>query len=337
MIGTTLSHFRITDRLGEGGMGEVYRGEDTRLGRSVAVKVLPATFVADPERLARFEREARLLASLSHPNIAGIHDVGQDGGTHFLVMELAPGETLAARLARGPLPLDEALAAAAQISEAVAAAHEQGIVHRDLKPGNVMVTADGAVKVLDFGLAKAVAPETVSGSAPHLSQSPTLAHPGTLAGVLLGTAAYMSPEQANGRTVDRRADVWAFGCVLFEMLSGRPAFGGETVAETLAAVLRAEPEWSALPAGTPAGVVSVLRRCLEKDPRRRLHDVSDAQLLLEEARSEGPGDAPPATAAPLRPRWREALAWTLAALAVASAGVLASKLVLPSGAGEPLT
>jgi hypothetical protein len=337
MIGTTLSHFRITDRLGEGGMGEVYRGEDTRLGRSVAVKVLPGTFVADPERLARFEREARLLASLSHPNIAAIHDVGQDGGTHFLVMELAPGETLAARLARGPMPLDEALAVAAQVSDAVAAAHEQGIVHRDLKPGNVMVTADGAVKVLDFGLAKAVAPETLSGSGPDLSQSPTLAHPGTLAGVLLGTAAYMSPEQAKGRTVDRRTDVWAFGCVLFEMLSGRPAFAGEAVAETLAAVLRAEPEWSLLPAGTPGGVVSVLRRCLEKDPRRRLHDVSDARLLLEEARTEGPAGAPTSAAAPLRRPWREALAWTLAALAVAMAGVFAWRSALPSGAGEPLT
>ena len=294
MIGTTLSHFRITDRLGQGGMGEVYRGEDTRLGRSVAVKVLPQTFVADPERLARFEREARLLASLSHPHIAGIHDVGEDGGTHFLVMELVPGETLAARLERGPLPLDEALDVSVQVADAVAAAHDQGIVHRDLKPGNVMVTADSAVKVLDFGLAKAVAPEAVSNSAPDLSQSPTLAHAGTLAGVLLGTAAYMSPEQAKGRTVDRRSDVWAFGCVLFEMLSGRAAFAGETVAETLAAVLRAEPEWSALPPGTPAGVVAVLRRCLEKDPRRRLHDVSDARLLLEEARGEGP----PGTAAP---------------------------------------
>jgi dipeptidyl aminopeptidase/acylaminoacyl peptidase len=335
MIGTTLSHFRITDRLGEGGMGEVYRGEDTRLGRSVAVKVLPGTFVADPERLARFEREARLLASLSHPNIAAVHEVGQDGGTHFLVMELAPGETLAARLARGPLPLDEALDAATQISDAVAAAHEQGIVHRDLKPGNVMVTADGAVKVLDFGLAKAVAPEARSGSGPDLSQSPTLAHPGTLAGVLLGTAAYMSPEQAKGRTVDRRTDVWAFGCVLFEMLSGRPAFGGETVAETLAAVLRAEPEWSVLPAGIPAGVASVLRRCLEKDLRRRLHDISDARLLLEEA--EGSGQTPAPAATPPRRRWREALAWTLAALAVATAGGLAWRSGLPSEVAEPLT
>jgi serine/threonine-protein kinase len=336
MIGTTLSHFRITDRLGQGGMGEVYRGEDTRLGRSVAVKVLPAAFVADPERLARFEREARLLASLSHPHIAGIHDVGQDGDTHFLVMELAPGETLARRLERGPLPLDEALDVAVQIADAVAAAHDQGIVHRDLKPGNVMVTADGAAKVLDFGLAKAVAPEAISGSAPDLSQSPTLAHAGTLAGVLLGTAAYMSPEQAKGRTVDRRSDVWAFGCVLFEMLSGRAAFAGETVAETLAAVLRAEPEWSALPAGTPAGVVAVLRRCLEKDPRRRLHDVSDARLLLEEARGEGP-PAAVGPEAPSRRRWREALAWTLATLAVATAGVLVWKAAHPARAVAPLT
>jgi Tol biopolymer transport system component len=323
MIGTTLSHFRLTEKLGAGGMGEVYRGEDTRLGRSVAVKVLPEAFVAEPERLARFEREARLLASLSHPNIAGLHDVGEDAGTHFLVMELAPGETLATRLERGPLPLDEALAVAAQIADAVAAAHEQGVVHRDLKPGNVMVTADGAVKVLDFGLARAVTPETLSGSGPDLSQSPTLAHPGTLAGVLLGTAAYMSPEQARGRTVDRRTDVWAFGCVLFEMLSGRPAFGGETVAETLAAVLRGEPEWSVLPAATPPGVVSVLRRCLEKDPRRRLHDVSDARLLLEEARQGGPQPGEGPAAAPPPPRWREALAWGLAASALAVALVLA--------------
>jgi Tol biopolymer transport system component len=316
MIGTTLSHFRLTEKLGAGGMGEVYRGEDTRLGRSVAVKVLPEAFVAEPERLARFEREARLLASLNHPNIAGLHDVGEDHGTHFLVMELAPGETLAARLARGRLPLDDALAVAAQVAEAVAAAHDHGIVHRDLKPGNVMVTADGAVKVLDFGLARAIAPEPLSRPGPDLSQSPTLAHTGTLAGVLLGTAAYMSPEQARGRTVDRRTDVWAFGCVLFEMLAGRSAFGGETVAETLAAVLRGEPDWSALPAGTPPGLVSVLRRCLEKDPRRRLHDVSDARLLLEEARAERPGPAAPTGRAP---RGREAIAWGLAAASLAAA------------------
>jgi Tol biopolymer transport system component len=332
MIGTTLSHFRLTEKLGAGGMGEVYRGEDTRLGRSVAIKVLPEAFVADPERLARFEREARLLASLSHPNIAGLHDVGDDAGTHFLVMELAPGETLAARLERGPFPLDEALAVAARIADALAAAHEQGIVHRDLKPGNVMVTADGAVKVLDFGLARAVAPEPLSGSGPDLSQSPTLAHTGTLAGMLLGTAAYMSPEQARGRTVDRRTDVWAFGCVLYEMLAGRSAFGGETVAETLAAVLRGEPDWSALPAGTAPGVVSVLRRCLEKDPRRRLHDVSDARLLLDEARAETPAHGNARTATP-RPLWREALAWAVAALAVA---VVAALLWKPEPAAPPL-
>jgi Tol biopolymer transport system component len=329
MIGTTLSHFRLTEKLGAGGMGEVYRGEDTRLGRSVAVKVLPEAFVAEPERLARFEREARLLASLSHPNIAGLHDVGEDHGTHFLVMELAPGETLAARLARGRLPLEEALAVAGQVAEAVAAAHDHGIVHRDLKPGNVMVTADGAVKVLDFGLARAIAPEPLSGSGPDLSQSPTLAHTGTLAGALLGTAAYMSPEQARGRTVDRRTDVWAFGCVLFEMLAGRSPFGGETVAETLAAVLRGEPDWSALPAGTPPGVVSVLRRCLEKDPRRRLHDVSDARLLLEEAGEQGPEAGPTALLA-RGPRWREALAWGLAAVGLASALVLVWRVSRPA-------
>jgi serine/threonine protein kinase len=325
--------------LGAGGMGEVYRATDAPLGREVAIKVLPAEVAQDPERLARFEREAKLLASLNHSGIAHVYGFERatlpDGSAaHFLAMELVEGEDLAARLRRGPVPVDEAVAFARQIAQALEAAHEKGIVHRDLKPANVKVTPDGRVKVLDFGLAKAwsgAGPGATSSA--DLSQSPTLAHTGTAAGIILGTAAYMSPEQARGRAVDKRADVWAFGVLLYEMLAARRPFGGETVSELLAAVIKDEPAWDALPADLPPAVAGVLRRCLVKDPARRLHDVADARLLLEDEGREAEAPRP----APARPtRWREAVAWLLAVAGIGAAATLAWKRPAAPPA-EPLT
>src|SRR3954468_22073888 len=250
--GTRIGHYDVLAKLGEGGMGEVYRARDTRLGRDVAVKVLSDSFAADPERIARFEREAQILAALSHPNIATIHGLEISGPTRVLVMELVEGESLEARLRRGPLPLDEALAIARQVGDALSAAHERGIVHRDLKPGNIMLTPDGSVKVLDFGLARMVEPDAaVSG----LSMSPTLSIQATMAGTILGTAPYMSPEQARGRTVDKRTDVWAFGCVLFEMLTGKRAFDGDDITETIASIVKGDPDWNAVPPAVPAGII----------------------------------------------------------------------------------
>ncbi len=314
MIGQTLGHYRILEKLGEGGMGVVYRAADSKLGREVAIKVLPETFARDPERLARFEREARVLASLNHPNIAAIHGLEEQDGLRYLVLEYVPGLTLAERLgdkapgervragfkpAHAPLPVDEALEIAKQIAEALEAAHEKGIIHRDLKPANVKVTPEGKVKVLDFGLAKAFEPE---GSDVNLSKSPTISVAATRAGVILGTAAYMSPEQARGKAVDKRTDIWAFGCVLYEMLSGKPVFGADTITDTIAAIVKNEPDWSALPAETPAAARPLLRRCLEKDPHRRLHDMADARIELEETLQKAPGigagDAGVAAAAP---------------------------------------
>jgi len=297
MIGETLSHFRITAKLGEGGMGEVWQAEDTKLGRGVAIKVLPEAVAADPERLARFEREAKVLASLNHQNIAGIHQVEEADGKHFLIMELAEGETLQERMQRGALPVEEALPIALQIGIGMEAAHARGIIHRDLKPANVKIAPDGQIKVLDFGLAKALhtaagAADVGEGLAPSqgespspaaLSLSPTLTAQMTKAGVLLGTAAYMSPEQARGQEADKRADIWAFGVVLQEMLTGQKLFAGDTVSDTLAAVLRAEPRWEDLPAETPLAVRRLLRRCLERDPNRRLHDIADARIEIEDA------------------------------------------------------
>ncbi len=280
MIGSTLGHYRIVEKIGEGGMGEVYRAHDERLDRDVAVKVLPASVAQDPERIARFEREAKLLASLNHPNIATLYGLEEHEGRRFLVMELAEGETLAERLKKGQIPVEDALPVALQIAEGLEAAHEHGIIHRDLKPANVMLSPEGRVKVLDFGLAKAWQFE--EGDA-DLTHSPTLTGQMTAAGVLLGTAAYMSPEQARGRAADRRADIWAFGVILFEMLTGIRLFEGETTSDVLAAVLRAEPDWSKLPAGTPLPISRLLRRCLHRDPRERLHDIADARLEIEEA------------------------------------------------------
>ena len=275
--------------------GEVYRATDTTLGREVALKLLPGAFASDPERLARFEREAKVLASLNHSSIAHVYGFEratlEDGSSaHFLAMELVEGEDLAARLTRGAFPVDESIAIAKQIAEGLEEAHEHGIVHRDLKPANIKLTPDGKVKVLDFGLAKAYAADAAGGSSPDLSQSPTLAHAGTAAGLILGTAAYMSPEQARGKPVDKRADIWAFGVLLYEMLTGKPLFTGDTLSDVLASVLRQELDWTALPPTVPPEVLRLLGRCLERTPKNRLHDIADARLVLEDivaGRSDG--------------------------------------------------
>jgi serine/threonine protein kinase len=309
----------MTAPIGAGGMGEVWRAVDTNLGRHVAIKILPDTFAHDPERLARFEREARTLASLNHPNIAVIHGLETSGGSRGLVMEFVDGPTLADRVAQGAIPIDEALPIARQIAEALEAAHDQGIVHRDLKPANIKVRSDGTVKVLDFGLAKAVGSGVASreaGVGKTLADSPTIAAPAmTQAGAILGTAAYMSPEQARGKNVDRGADIWAFGCVLYEMLAGKPAFRGDTLTDIVASVLTHEPDWTALPAETPAAVRGLLRRCLKKDPARRIHDSADARIEIEEAIAEPAPRPQQAAATTRRPAALQFAGWLVAALA----------------------
>ncbi|HVQ41589.1 MAG TPA: protein kinase [Vicinamibacterales bacterium] len=335
--GDRLGPYEVVATLGAGGMGEVYRARDTSLGRDVAIKVLPASVADDPERLARFEREAKLLASLSHANIAQIYGLEKapgsaDSGRHgaALVMELAPGEDLTLHLKHGAIALQDALPIATQIALALEAAHERGIVHRDLKPANINVTVDGAVKVLDFGLAKALDPHAASGSADAMN-SPTLTAQATAAGIILGTAAYMSPEQARGRDADKRADVWAFGVVLFEMLTGTRLFQGETISDTLAAVLRQDIPWQSLPPGMPPEIVRLLRRCLERDRKNRLHDIADARIVLEEvARDGGKVEAAPPPAAPSRAWWPIAIGAVAVALAFA-AGRWASPLPAPTG------
>jgi serine/threonine protein kinase len=278
-IGRSVGPYRILSTLGAGGMGDVYRARDTKLGRDVAIKILSRIFTTDADRRARFDREARILASLNHPHIAAIYGVEESvDGIRALVLELVEGETLANRLDRGPVPVAEALDIARQISDALEAAHESGIVHRDLKPANIKITPDGVVKVLDFGLAKA---SVRDGSTPDLSQSPTMTIGSTGEGIVLGTAAYMSPEQARGKPVDKRTDIWAFGCVLYEMLTGQLAFKGETVSDTISAVLTGAPEWDRLPSATPANLCVLLQRCLEKDLKRRLRDIGDARLEIE--------------------------------------------------------
>jgi Tol biopolymer transport system component len=315
-----LGPYEIVSLLGQGGMGEVYLARDTRLGRDVAIKALPDAFAHDPERLARFEREARLLASLKHPNIAAIYGLEEADGQRYLVLEYVAGATLAERLAAGPLPLDEALDVCTQIAAGVEAAHESGVVHRDLKPANVKLTPAGEVKVLDFGLAKSGTAST-SDSGLNLSHSPTVAvQAATSAGVILGTAAYMSPEQARGRPVDRRTDIWSFGCVLYECLTGRPLHSGETVSDLIARILEREPDWKALPPATPARLRELIARCLRKDARERLRDIGDARIELAEIRARGAdAPAPVATAAaPARPG-REWLLGAIAAIAVLAA------------------
>jgi predicted Ser/Thr protein kinase/pimeloyl-ACP methyl ester carboxylesterase len=293
LIGRTLGHYRIVEQIGAGGMGVVYRAHDERLNRDVAIKVLPEVVAENQDRLARFEREAKLLASLNHSNIATLYGLEDEGKTRFLVMELVEGQSLATVIARGALPADEAVPIAIQIAQALEAAHEQGVIHRDLKPANVMVNTAGKVKVLDFGLAKALHPDRSStSSAESVAESPTLTADMTRAGVILGTAAYMSPEQARGQAVDSRADIWAFGVVLWEMLTGRRLFEGNATSDVLAAVLRDEPDWDALPDNLFPAVYRLLRRCLRRDPARRLRHIGDARLELEEASEESAFTAP---------------------------------------------
>jgi serine/threonine protein kinase len=326
--GTVLGPYQILAKLGEGGMGEVYRARDSRLQREVAIKILPASFAADADRLMRFEREAQTLAALNHRHIAQIQGLEESspGGSgppiRALVMEFVDGEGLDARLARGPLPIDDAIAIARQIAEALEAAHERGIVHRDLKPANVKLTAAGDAKVLDFGLAKALEPGEGIGSTASAANSPTFTAAGqTQAGIILGTAAYMAPEQARGKAVDRRADLWALGCVLYEMLTAARAFDGETVTDLLSAVVSKEPDWSRLPPATPPAVERLLRRSLRKDVRARLQSAGDARVELDEALS-APGDRMPAASVPSASRrWLGALAFTAAGIAIGSAAV----------------
>jgi serine/threonine-protein kinase len=281
--GTRLGPYEVIAPIGEGGMGQVYRARDTKLDRDVALKVLPESFVHDPDRLARFQREAKVLASLNHPNIAHIHGLEESDGVRALVMELVEGEDLAQRLTRGAIPLDEALPIAKQIAEALEAAHEQGIIHRDLKPANIKVREDGTVKVLDFGLAKAIEPRNAM---PNATQSPTITTPAmTQAGVILGTAAYMSPEQVRGRAVDKRADIWAFGCVLYEALTGKRPFDGADAAETLANVIKDDPDWAALSSRVSSNIVAMVRACLEKDPRKRIASATVLHYVLNQSAS----------------------------------------------------
>ena len=276
-LGSRLGPYAVTAKIGEGGMGEVYQATDTKLNRQVALKILPEAFAADPDRLARFQREAQVLASLNHPGIAAIYGLEETGDTRALVLELVEGPTLEDRIKQGPIPIDEALPIAKQIAEALEAAHEAGVIHRDLKPANIKVKADGTVKVLDFGLAKALDPSPEGDP----SRSPTLTAAATQMGVIMGTAAYMSPEQARGKPVDRRADIWAFGVVLFEMLTGKKAFEGEDVSLTLASVMKSDVNVTTLPQDLPANVRTVLRRCLEKDPSQRVRDIGDVRLAME--------------------------------------------------------
>ncbi|MEE8368477.1 MAG: protein kinase, partial [Thermoanaerobaculia bacterium] len=313
-----LSHYKITAKLGEGGMGEVYRARDTQLDREVAIKVLPEAFTTDPERLARFEREAKVLASLNHPNISSIYGLEKIDDKQFLVLELVEGETLAERIATGPVPIDEALELGRQLTEGLAAAHERGIVHRDLKPANIMVTPEGQIKILDFGLAKSW---EAAGSDLDLSQSPTLTGQMTVQGVILGTASYMSPEQARGQETDKRTDIWAFGAVLWEMLTGEQLFAGTTVTDVLASILKTEFDWDLLPKDIPSQVKRVLHRCLERDAKNRLHDIADARLDIEEAQSSPQSESVAPTASPTSApgSLRPAIALLLGAL-LASAG-----------------
>src|SRR5262245_8021064 len=310
-VGTRLGALEVTALLGKGGMGEVYRARDTKLKRDVAIKILPDEFSRDADRVSRFQREAEALAALNHQNIGTIYDVQQIGETRFLILELVEGQTLQEKLRQGPLPIEEALAIAKQIAEALEAAHERGVVHRDLKPANIKLTPDGKVKVLDFGLAKAFQAQSPTA----LSDSPTLMS-ASMPGAIVGTAAYMSPEQVKGRQVDRRTDIFAFGCVLYEMLTAQAAFDGDEVTEILGSVLKTEPDWSKLPTGTPHAVQKLLRLCLQKDPKKRRSDAADVRIDIEEA-----------LAAPVAPHLQEKQTarnslWMRASMVIAVAGIL---------------
>src|SRR5215470_14186546 len=342
-IGRRVGSYEITSLLGKGGMGEVYLARDARLDRSVAIKTLPEQFESDAERLARFEREAKILASLNHPNIGAIYGIEKHDGQHILVLELVDGQTLADLVARGPMPVNESLRMAVQIAGALQAAHEKGVIHRDLKPANIKITRDGTVKVLDFGLAKTGDVESSDGDG--LSHSPTLRTLASTPGMILGTAAYMSPEQAKGRPIDRRTDIFAFGCVLYEMLTGKPAFAGETAMEILSDVMKTDPDWLALPATTPSLVRSLLRRCLQKDPTQRLRDIADARFQIEEALAEQPAAVQPVMSHHRAVRWLKwAAVLMLAILLVVTAtkyvdrdtnNAPEARLQINTGPGEP--
>src|SRR5687767_12309190 len=320
--GFRLGSYEIVCSLGAGGMGEVYRARDSKLKRDVALKVLPADVANDRERLARFQREAEVLASLNHPHIAQIHGLeestpstGSGQAVLALVMELVEGEDLSQRIARGPIPVAEAVAIARQIADALDAAHERGIVHRDLKPANVKLRDDGTVKVLDFGLAKALDP--AAGSSADMMHSPTITSPATQLGVILGTAAYMAPEQARGKPIDKRADIWAFGVVLYEVLTGKRAFAGESVTEVAGAVIHTEPDWNAMPAATSGALRMIVRRCLQKDPKQRFRDIGDVRLALDGAFATADAPAPIAAATDVRSRRPGPVPLAVGAIAVA--------------------
>lgn len=350
VTGRQIGVYRIQSLLGSGGMGEVHRARDTKLERQVAIRILPAEDTNDPERLGRLEREVSVLAALNHPNIGAIHGIEETDGIRALALELVEGETLAEKLAKGRsqgaqrlggLPISEALAIARQIVDALDAAHEKGIIHRDLKPANIMITPEGVVKVMDFGLVIATAGDDTT---PDLTLSPTVMASGTRAGVIQGTVAYMSPEQVRGKPVDKRTDIWAFGCLLFEMLTGRPTFGGETVSDVVATVLEREPVWSWLPEQTPASVRTLLMRCLEKDPSRRLRDIGDARFWIEGAEaqptiphSEAPSSPPltPSSSPSFVRRVTSALPWLVAAAAILVAVVTVLKWDGPGPRSAP--
>jgi serine/threonine protein kinase len=334
MIGKTLAHYEIASLLGRGGMGEVYQAKDQKLGRDVAIKVLPEEFAKDADRVARFQREAKLLASLNHPNIASIYGLEESDGTHFLVLELVEGDTLSDRIKAGPIPVEEALKLALQIAEALEAAHEKGVIHRDLKPSNIKVTPDGKVKVLDFGLAKAFAGDQEE---MILSDSPTLSVAATQRGVILGTAAYMSPEQARGKPVDKRVDIWAFGVVLFEMLTGRPVFAGDDVSQTLARVLERQPDFSALPPNLHPKIIGMLERCLEKEAKNRYSGINDARVDIQKVLADPSGVlVQPVTTAEPRKKLRLGIPWVAAAVVLTAIIVGAVVLNLrPTPQSEP--
>jgi serine/threonine protein kinase len=334
--GTRLGPYEILALLGSGGMGEVYRAHDTKLGRDVAIKVLPESLAHDADRLARFEREAQVLASLNHPNIAHIHGFEDSTGVRALVMELVEGLTLADRVASGPISIDEALPIAQQIAEALEGAHQTGVIHRDLKPANIKITPASVVKVLDFGLAKLARTDRAT---PDLSQLPTVTVGGTRDGIILGTAPYMSPEQARGKPIDRRTDIWAFGCVLYEMLSGRRAFRGETSSDVIASILDHEPDWTALPRDVPASVRRLLEQCLVKDPKRRLRDIGQAWVELDAAFAERTASPAPMLPATKRSRQRLAIPAALLVLLVAAliAFTWSRSATRPTAAARPAT
>ncbi len=335
-VGQKLGSYQVLSKIGEGGMGEVYRAKDTKLRRDVALKVLPRTFARDAERLARFEREAQILASLNHKNIAAIYGLEESDGVHFLVLELVEGETFAERIERhGPLPLEKALVLSQQVAEALEYAHKKGITHRDIKPANIKVTPQGEVKVLDFGLAKIFESDRAD---VNLSESPTLSPAPTGDGQIVGTPAYMSPEQVRGQQVDKQADIWAFGCVLYALLTGKQAFRGETIHDTISKVLNGEPDRQALPPSTPLNLHTLLRRCLHKDANRRLHDIADARIEIEEALATPALPEPTAaTVAPARPIWRRLMLWTASSLVLAAAAGLAVWAFRPLRVPVPLS